>query len=90
MTKTDMTERVALVTGGSRGIGRAICLELASRGADVVVDFAGNAQRAANVVEECRALGVRAIAVKRMSRVASRRRNSSTRLPMSSTMLTFW
>lgn len=63
MTKADMTGRMALVTGGSRGIGRAICLELASRGADVVVDFAGNAQKAANVVDECHALGVQAVAI---------------------------
>lgn len=52
-----MSERTALVTGGSRGIGRAICLELARQGARVAVNYAGSAQAAQAVAEECRALG---------------------------------
>ena len=36
------TGRTAVVTGGSRGIGKAICLELARRGANVVFSYAGN------------------------------------------------
>ena len=51
---------VALITGGSRGIGRAICLELARRGAAVAVNYAGNSQAAEETVKLCRALGVEA------------------------------
>ena len=53
----------ALVTGGSRGIGRAVCLELARRGANVAVNYAGNAQAAEETVEACRALGADAFAI---------------------------
>ena len=53
-----MKGTVALVTGGSRGIGRAICLELARRGAAVAVNYAGNEAAARETVEACRALGV--------------------------------
>ncbi len=39
---TDLKDKIAVVTGGSRGIGRAICVELARLGARVVVNYAGN------------------------------------------------
>lgn len=55
--------KTAVVTGGSRGIGRAICLELAKQGANVVVNYSGSEAKAAEVVKEIEALGPKAIAV---------------------------
>ena len=51
---------VAVVTGGSRGIGRAIALRLAKEGADVAVLYAGNEAAAAETVAEIETLGQRA------------------------------
>ena len=59
----EQTEKRALVTGGSRGIGRAVCLELARRGAHVVLCYAGNTEAAQSTVAACEALGVRALAI---------------------------
>jgi 3-oxoacyl-[acyl-carrier protein] reductase len=55
--------RVALVSGGSRGIGRATALRLASEGADVAISFASRSKEADQVVAEIRALGRKALAV---------------------------
>lgn len=56
--------KVALVTGASRGIGRAIALDLAKNGAHVVVNYAGNEAKANEVVNEIKALGRESFAVK--------------------------
>lgn len=50
-------KKVALVTGGSRGIGKACALELAKAGCDVVINYAGNVDAANQTVEELKALG---------------------------------
>ena len=55
--------KVALVTGASRGIGRAIALTLAQNGADVAINFAGNVAAAEEVAKEITALGRKAILV---------------------------
>lgn len=52
--------KVALVTGGSRGIGRAVALKLAENGASVAVVYAGNREKAEEVCREAAALGVQA------------------------------
>src|SRR5699024_11677915 len=59
-----MNTKVALVTGASRGIGRAIALELATRGYRVAVNYPDNQQNAEEVVKEIKAFGQQAIAVK--------------------------
>jgi 3-oxoacyl-[acyl-carrier protein] reductase len=63
MLKTDLSGRVAIVTGGSRGIGRATCLMLAEAGANVVVHYRSQADAANEVVAQIEAAGGSAIAV---------------------------
>ncbi|MFC0558640.1 3-oxoacyl-[acyl-carrier-protein] reductase [Halalkalibacter alkalisediminis] len=55
--------KVAIVTGASRGIGRATAIELARNGAIVVVNYAGSQERAEQVVAEIKALGVDGLAI---------------------------
>lgn len=56
----NLSGKNAVVTGSSRGIGKAIALKLASLGANVAVVYAGNAEKAAETVAEIEALGVKA------------------------------
>lgn len=60
---SSLDERIAIVTGGSRGIGRAIALELARRGATVIVNYNSSADAANEVVDTIQAAGGQAKAV---------------------------
>ncbi|MGF6471260.1 SDR family NAD(P)-dependent oxidoreductase [Paraburkholderia youngii] len=67
----DLHDRVALVTGGSRGIGRAVSLSLASAGAAVAVNYRQRGNEAAQIVGQIESAGGRAIAVQADVSVAS-------------------
>jgi 3-oxoacyl-[acyl-carrier protein] reductase len=56
--------KVALITGSGRGIGKGMALELASRGASIVINYAMSADKANQVVKEITKLGSKAIAIK--------------------------
>ena len=63
--------KVAIVTGGSRGIGREICLRLADMGCSLLVNYASNAEKAEEIVNQIKEMGGEAIAVQAdMRRVA--------------------
>ena len=56
--------KAAVVTGGGRGIGRAVCLAFAKEGADVIVNYASKDQPAQEVVRMIQEMGRKAVAVK--------------------------
>ena len=60
----NFSEKTAVVTGGSRGLGRAICLELARGGANVVFCYAGNEAAANETAAACESLGAKAVALR--------------------------
>lgn len=60
----DFKGRTALVTGGSRGLGRAVCLELARGGANVAFCYAGNEAAARETVRDVEALGAKALSLR--------------------------
>jgi 3-oxoacyl-[acyl-carrier protein] reductase len=59
----DLTGKAAIVTGGSRGIGKAIALRLAAQGADICFSYRGNADAAAATTSEIEGLGRKCVAV---------------------------
>lgn len=61
MPQTENLRRAALVTGGAKGIGRAICRALAENGMNIAVNYAGSAAAAEETAAACRALGVQAV-----------------------------
>lgn len=60
----NLNGKIALITGGSRGIGKAIALKLASLGANIVVNYTKSDTKAKEVIKLAEEMGVRAIAVK--------------------------
>jgi 3-oxoacyl-[acyl-carrier protein] reductase len=60
----ELEGKVALVTGGGRGIGAAVALRLAEEGADVALTYQQNEERAAEVVDQIKATGRRTVAVR--------------------------
>ena len=59
----DFSGKFSLVTGGSRGIGRATCLKFANMGMNVVVNYKSNTEAALNVVNEISNLGSKGLAI---------------------------
>lgn len=60
---TSNSNKVALVTGGSRGLGRDMAIQLAKKDFDVIITYNSNKEAAAKVIEELNALGKKAIAL---------------------------
>lgn len=61
---TDLKNKVAIVTGSARGIGKSIALRYAAKGANVVVNYSRDKESADETVREIAALGVRVIGVR--------------------------
>lgn len=64
VTEKSFAGKIALVTGGTRGIGRAIALRLANQGADVIINYSRREADAEKVVEELKAAGSNSFALK--------------------------
>ena len=64
MATTPLLGKVALITGSSRGMGRQHALELAGRGADIIINYASSTSVAESVVKAIQAMGRQAIAIK--------------------------
>ena len=56
--------KVAIITGGSRGLGAVLAATLADQGADIAITYAASADKAESVAEVVRAKGVRALAIR--------------------------
>ena len=85
-----MSDRVAIVTGASGGIGHAVAVRLAQAGMSVAVHYAGNRDRAQGVVDEIVAAGGRAIVVPADVADEAQVAALSTRLRPSSGASTWW
>ena len=59
-----LKRKIVLVTGGSRGIGRAIALAFAGEGADVIINYTGDEENAKNVMKEIEKFGVKGLAIR--------------------------
>ena len=79
--------KTAVITGASRGIGAAVAVKLAARGADIAVIYAGNVEAANQVCKECiEQYGVKAVAYKCKDRKSTRLNSShgaKSRMPSS-------
>ena len=59
-----LSGKTAIVTGGSRGIGKAVALKLAEKGANIVVNYTSSPDKAMEVVEQIKEMGREALAIK--------------------------